>query len=63
MKTTTVTLQEIDRLLAEYEKEIHDAYQNGLLAENTVKTYLLHSCNFVKWCHGEFIPGSRNAKE
>lgn len=63
MKTATVTIQEIDRLLVEYENEIQDAYQNGLLAENTVKTYLLHSRNFVKWCHGEFNPGPRNAKE
>lgn len=63
MKTSSITMQEIERLLSEYEKEIQEAFQKGLLVDNTVRTYLLHSRNFVKWCHGEFIPGSRNVKE
>lgn len=63
IKTTNVTLQEIDCLLYEYEKEINNAFQKGLLAEKTVRTYLLHSSNFVKWCHGEFVPGGRNKKK
>lgn len=51
-KTTNEMMQEIDRLITEYEKKILNASKNGFLADNTVKTYLLHSCNFVKWCHG-----------
>lgn len=29
--------------------------------DNTVRTYLLHSGNLVKWCRGNFIPGDKNA--
>lgn len=43
-----------------YEKEIIQAEKDGYLQKNTVKTYLLHSGNFIKWCKDEFEPGGRN---
>jgi len=60
MKTTKESMTEIKRLLTEYEKEVYLAEENGLLEQNTVKTYLLHSRNFTRWCQGEFTPGGRN---
>lgn len=39
MKTSSETMQEIDRLLAEYEKEVKEARENGFLVDNTVDTY------------------------
>ena len=60
MKTSNEVLKEIDILFAKYENEIELARKNGNLMDNTVRTYLLHSGNFVKWCHGEFIPGGKN---
>jgi len=61
MKTSKDIIIEIERLLSEYDKEVHKSMDNGLLKFNTVKTYLLHSNNFVRWCRDEFIPGDRNA--
>ena len=61
MKTTQEVMREIERLYNEYEKEVYTARKSGQLMENTVKTYLLHSRNFVKWCKGLFVPGARNA--
>lgn len=46
--------------LKEYEAEVYEAKAQGLLTENTAKTYLLHANNFARWCEGEFVPGSRN---
>ncbi|WMJ24335.1 hypothetical protein RBG61_06620 [Paludicola sp. MB14-C6] len=59
MKTnfTTITIQ---KLFEQYEQEVLEAERNGYLKENTAKTYLLHSGNFVKWCKNEFEPGLRN---
>ena len=62
MKTRPETLAEIERLFKEYENEIEEAHKNGLLKENTVKTYLLHSGNFVRWCKDDFVPGERNTR-
>ena len=56
-------IYEIERLYSEYEQEMHSAQSKGWLVENTVKTYLLHSGNFVKWCNGHFTPGVKNARE
>lgn len=52
--------KEIERLFGEYEKLVHETASNGYLQQNTVRTYLLHSKNFVRWCNGDFIPGSKN---
>ena len=60
MTTDTTTISAIEKLFHQYEQEILEAKNNGYLKENTVKTYLVHSGNFVKWCNGEFEPGLRN---
>jgi len=60
MTTDTTTIAAIEKLFSRYEEEVLEAKNNGYLQENTVKTYLLHSGNFVKWCSGEFEPGLRN---
>ena len=60
MKTDRETIKELDRLIEEYTKEVEQAQRDGHLKDNTVRTYLLHSNNFVKWCKGEFEPGGRN---
>lgn len=60
MRTDPSTLSTIEKLYHEYEQEVIETERKGNLKENTVKTYLLHSRNFVKWCKGEFEPGSRN---
>ncbi|MEK4381959.1 hypothetical protein NSS70_08810 [Aeribacillus sp. FSL K6-2848] len=46
-----------------YENEVKEKAKEGLLADNTVRTYLLHSGNFVKWYRNEFVPGGRNEKK
>lgn len=60
MKTDCITLATIEQLFYQYEQEVLKAERSGYLKENTVKTYLLHSENFVKWCKNEFEPGLRN---
>ena len=60
MKTDKDTYRKIENLLSQYLDEIADAKSKGLLTEKTVKTYTLHSANFVKWCADNFEPGSRN---
>lgn len=62
MKTTSEAMKEIENLFEQYEKEVSLAKKEGFLMENTVRTYLLHSGNFVKWCRGEFTPGGKNMK-
>lgn len=52
----------IEDALQRYEQQVHKAASEGLLAPNTVKTYLLHSTNFVRWCNGQFEPGATNKK-
>lgn len=60
MKTDSNTLIAIKKLFHQYQQEVLQAEREGYLKENTVKTYLLHSGNFVKWCNNEFEPGLRN---
>ncbi|MCD3202818.1 hypothetical protein [Clostridium botulinum] len=62
MKTKLEIFNEIEKLLAQYENEVNEAYNQGYLKENTKKTYLLHANNFVKWCNGNFEPGVKNKK-
>lgn len=45
--------KELEKLLEKYTKEV----ENSDLKENTKKTYLLHSRNFVRWIKGDFTPG------
>ncbi|MET0015730.1 hypothetical protein [Oscillibacter sp.] len=60
MKADPAVLSAIKKLFYEYEQEVKEAQRKGYLKENTVKTYILHSGNFVRWCNGEFEPGSLN---
>jgi hypothetical protein len=63
MKVANMELiEEIQKLYDEYEKEVLKAKKDGLLMDNTVRTYLLHSGNFVKWCRGDFEPGAKNKR-
>lgn len=59
MKTDKYILREIERLYDLYQDEIKSLTEKGVIMENTKKTYLLHSNNFVRWCKGEFIPGAK----
>lgn len=61
MRASQDIMREIDRLYSAYEKEVLLAKEKGFLMDNTVRTYLLHSGNFVKWCRGNFVPGNKNA--
>lgn len=60
MRADGTILLTIEKLFQQYEQEVLEAERNGYLKGNTVKTYLLHSGNFVKWCKDEFKPGLRN---
>ena len=59
MKTDRNTLHEMERLYQLWEAEVTSAQEQGRLTEKTDRTYLLHSSNFLRWCKGEFEPGSR----
>jgi len=60
MKSSTEFINELENLYGKYEKEIEEALKQGYLKQNTAKTYLIHSNNFVKWCKDSFEPGLRN---
>lgn len=62
MKASQEFIKQLEDLYQIYEKEVREKSKGGLLAENSSKTYLLHSGNFVKWCRGNFNPGGRNQK-
>lgn len=53
-------LIELEKRLKDYENIVYTRCKEGLMANNTVKTYLTHSTNFVRWCKGEFDPGEKN---
>ena len=60
MKSDVKTISKIEQLFQLYEQEIKELEKNGVTQANTMKTYLLHSGNFVRWCKGEFEPGAKN---
>lgn len=60
MKADKETLEKMDKLLNDYIGEVEAAEQEGLLSTSTARTYISHSAEFVKWCKGEFEPGSKN---
>lgn len=62
MKVSQEMAVELENLFQLYEKEVRKCTQEGILAKNTEKTYLLHSQNFVRWCKNDFIPGEKNRK-
>ncbi|RUS44574.1 hypothetical protein ELR57_22590 [Cohnella sp. AR92] len=57
MKASPDFIKQLELLFEQYEKEVH----KSILEEKTVKTYLLHSNNFVRWCRNDFVPGARKA--
>ena len=48
-------LEKVATAMDEYEEFVNNSTD---LMPNTKRTYLLHSRNFVRWLHGEFVPGS-----
>lgn len=60
IRITRPSLDEVERALEQYRELLSELEESGTLKENTRKTYLLHSENFVRWLKGEFDPGERN---
>lgn len=58
MKTDPIHLTEINRLLAEYLKEIEESDLKPLSAQ----VYKVQSKNFVRWVNDEFTPGEVKKK-
>lgn len=58
MKTKSVYLEEINRLLAEYLQEIDQSDLKPLSAQ----VYQVQSKNFVRWINGDFQPGGLKRK-
>jgi hypothetical protein len=58
MKTNSIYLEEINRLLAEYLKEVEESDLKPLSAQ----VYQVQSKNFVRWINGEFTPGEVKKK-
>ncbi|RDE36623.1 hypothetical protein DV713_00055 [Parageobacillus thermoglucosidasius] len=63
MRASQEFIKKLEELYQIYENEVKEKVKEGLLADNTARTYLLHSENFVKWCRNEFVPGGRNEKK
>ena len=53
MRTQSKYLEEINRLLADYLKEI----ENSDLKPLSAQVYQVQSKNFVRWINGDFKPG------
>lgn len=62
MKASKEFVNQLETLFQAYEQEVRERTKEGVLAENTEQTYLLHSNNFVRWCKNDFIPGAKNKK-
>ncbi len=60
MKANEEFRGQLKRLITIYEVEVLQARKDGLLTDSTVKTYLVHANNFVKWCNDDFVPGAKN---
>lgn len=58
MKTDPIHQIEINRLLADYLKEIDESDLKPLSAQ----VYKVQSKNFVRWINGEFTPGEVKKK-
>ncbi|MCF0048833.1 hypothetical protein MUK70_02760 [Dyadobacter chenwenxiniae] len=53
MRTQKQYLEEINRLLADYLREI----ENSDLKPLSAQVYQVQSKNFVRWINGDFTPG------
>jgi len=58
MKTDSIHIVEINRLLADYLQEIEKSDLKPLSA----MVYQVQSKNFVRWINGEFTPGEVKKK-
>ncbi|MCE7041326.1 hypothetical protein [Dyadobacter sp. CY312] len=58
MKTDSIHIVEINRLLENYLKEI----ENSNLKPLSAMVYQVQSKNFVRWINGEFTPGEVKKK-
>jgi hypothetical protein len=54
-KVSLGTLTELDAAFERYEAEV----QAAGLQPMAVKTYLLHSRNFIRWLRDDFTPGAK----
>lgn len=55
MKVSPEFMKHLNELLDTYTQEVKSAE----LKPSAEKTYLLHGENFVRWCSGDFVTGSR----
>jgi hypothetical protein len=46
-----------------YKREVEVRRKDGSLRQYTVRTYLTHAWDFIRWCKGEFMPGVRKLKK
>ncbi|MFC6330996.1 hypothetical protein ACFP56_00045 [Paenibacillus septentrionalis] len=63
MKASPDFIKQLELLFEQYEKEVMERQHDGILEEKTVKTYLLHSNNFVRWCRNDFVPGAKKFRK
>ncbi len=63
LRTSKEIIVEMERLYAEYEREVQARGRDGSLKYHTVRTYLPHSLEFIRWCKGEFVPGGRKQRK
>ena len=63
MKPNESIMRGIEGLFMEYEKEVRELGEKGILSEQTAITYLTHAWNFVRWCRDDFEPGAMKKRE
>lgn len=59
MKASSEFIKQLELLFEQYENEVLEKKHDGILEENTARTYLLHSNNFIRWCRNDFVPGAK----
>jgi hypothetical protein len=63
MRTDDKTIAEMERLFEIYEREVQERRKYDCLEQPTVNTYLSHARDFIRWCKGEFMPGTRKLQK
>lgn len=63
MRASKDFIKQLELLLEEYEQEVTNKMNVGILEEKTAKTYLRHASTFVRWCNSDFEPGVRKANK
>jgi hypothetical protein len=54
-KVSADAMREVEAALKQYDAEVH---ASGLQPK-TVRTYVLHATNFVRWLKDDFVPGEK----